>query len=123
MIGELLDTMFSGVGTVKINGVKYTGQKISIIHDDVFVDGVLQGSNIPDRNVSVSIIGDVTRIKTHSGDVQVYGNVSQLSTDSGDVHCNDILGYVRTLSGDVLCRDVGGSITTISGDINKRVRK
>lgn len=120
MIGELFNAMFKGAGTVNINGTEYTGQNIYILHDDVFVDGVLQGSNVPDRNVTVSIIGDVTRVQTHSGDVQVYGNVSQLSTDSGDVHCNDILGYVRTLSGDVSCGDVGLSISTVSGDIIKR---
>ena len=120
MIGELFKAMFAGVGMVNINGVSYTGQNIHIIHDDVFVDGVRVGSNIPDRSVVVNIVGDVTRVQTHSGNVNISGSAGQVSTSSGDVSCSHILGDLSTYSGDVVCHDVSGDIRTYSGDIIKR---
>jgi hypothetical protein len=117
VIGELFDAMFKGVGTVNINGVKYTGQKINIIHDDVFVDGVLQGSNIPDRRVIVTVEGDVTRLETHSGSVRVSGNCQSINTSSGDVRCGGIVESVSTYSGNVSSRFIEGSVKTYSGNI------
>ena len=117
MIGELFGAMFKGVGTININGVEYTGQKINIIHDDVFVDGVLQGSNIPDRRVTVAIVGDVTRLETHSGSVSVSGNVQSINTSSGNVRCGDVGESVSTYSGNVSSQHIGGSVKTYSGNI------
>lgn len=117
MIGELFDAMFKGTGTVNINGRNYTGQNIYIIHDDVFVDGVLQGSNIPDRKLEVTVIGDVTRLETHSGSVTVAGNVQSINTSSGNVRCEDVLENVSTYSGNVSSQHIEGSVKTYSGNI------
>lgn len=53
----------------------------------------------------IQIIGDVSNIKTQSGDVEVSGNVN---------------GSIQTMSGDVECGTVGGSVSTMSGDIDHR---
>jgi len=122
---------------VSINGKIYSGRNISIINGKVIIDGK---DNTPgnDKVISITITGDVeslvvdycekitidgnvTSVKTTSGDVEITGDIGgDVSTVSGDVESNDISGSVKTTSGDVKCGNINGNVSTLSGDIKNK---
>ncbi len=58
------------------------------------------------------------------GRIEVIGNVSNIKTQSGDVEISgDVSGSVQTMSGDVECGNIGGSVSTMSGDISGTAKR
>ena len=114
---EFFRGLFVNKGSVNINGNNYVGRTISIVGNKVIVDGVVQGGDITDKIVNVSVTGDVQELRTVSGDIQITGRTGNVHTTSGDVRCGHIDGDVKTVSGDVDCASVHGSVRTVSGDI------
>lgn len=115
------NNIVSGNGTV--NGKTYRGQNVSIINDEVFVDGQRVEGSDEGRIVRVVIEGDVSLVECDAsvevrgnveGDVRAGGSVNCKAV-GGDVHatsnvnCKAVVGSVRA-GGNVNCKAVGGSV-------------
>lgn len=109
------------MSNITINGKSYRGNSVSIIGNQVIIDGVKQ--DMPDeKNIIISIEGNVDTLSVDAcNKITVSGTVKTLKTMSGDVKCGDVEGDIKTMSGDVKCKSVSGKIKTMSGDISKRL--
>ena len=105
---------------VRINGVSYNGNNVTIINGKVIVDGK---DMTPDaKNIIIHVDGDISKLSVDICDkLSVTGNVTDLSTVSGDVTIGGSVGQnVKTVSGDVKCGNIAGKVTTVSGDIKNK---
>lgn len=129
--------------TVIINGkticVDGDCNNVSVAKNKVYVNGKLiqDCDEIKEKNIKITIEGNVGSIETGSadvavngdcggdvragsGDITVKGNVSGgISTGSGDVECGNVGGSVKTGSGDVKFKSVENGVSTMSGNISK----
>lgn len=77
--------------------------------DDKIIDICISGNTHSlqvDACHRVFILGNVSTVRTTSGDIDIQGNVS---------------GGVQTVSGDVDCGNISGSISTVSGNIKYKL--
>ena len=112
-----MDLIMNG-GVTTINGKTYKGNNICIRGNEVIVDGVVQEDTIEEKNIYVTVEGDVESLSVTSGSV-ITTSATNISTTSGDINCGDVKGSISTISGDVNCESVTGGVNTISGDIIK----
>jgi hypothetical protein len=103
--------------SISVNGVRYSGNNITITNDKVIIDGVEQSQTLVGP-ITVNVEGNCGDIETGSGDVNVSGSSGNVQTGSGKVKCQDVKGNVQTGSGNVNCGKVSGNVRTGSGDIN-----
>ena len=102
---------------MKETNISYKSTKSIIINgNQIIIDGV---DVTPDSKiVNIYITGNVETIDvTSCNDFIVNGNVTKLKTTSGDIKCGNVLGDIKTTSGNVKCGDVTGNISTISGNV------
>lgn len=105
-----------------INGeVFVSGKKIEIDGNakeiTINIQGIIAELNVDYCNY-INIEGDVSNIKSTSGDVFLSDALGDIQTTSGDVEVKGgVSGSIKTVSGDVDCVNCGGSISTVSGDI------
>ena len=113
-----IETALNGInGATWINNVKIEeAQTININNGKIYVNGNLR-EDLKSPSIEVKIEGNVTSVRTNSGNVSITGDVSTVNTASGDVSCKDVKGGVLTMSGDVTCGNVGGNVSTMSGNI------
>lgn len=95
--------------TININGKTYHGKNISVINNNVFIDGKPADDNPFQGIVEIKVEGDLAQLDS---DVAVVVN--------GDVHGNVDAGNSAT------CRNVGGNVhagnSVICGAVNGSVR-
>ncbi len=100
---------------IKINGVSYTGNHITMRNGVVIIDGVKQNQKVAGAT-EIRVSGGLVSL-TCDGDVKcgkVDGNVNA----GGDVKCKAVQGKVNA-GGDVECGKVGGNVNA-GGDISTR---
>ncbi|HHQ4519451.1 hypothetical protein [Aeromonas veronii] len=103
---------------LRVNGIPFSGNSISIQSGTISVDGITQDITIASgQSIKVEVFGDVEMLESIFGDVTVSGSVGRVITSSGDVCCGDVTGDVETMSGDITCKKVGGNAESMSGDI------
>ena len=116
----IINTILKGISsnTVTINGNTYHGKTVTIKDGKVIVDG--KEVECKEKEIHISVTGDVDTIETASGDVEVSGDVNILSTTSGDVVVHgSVNGNVDAVSGDVdVGGDIHGKVTTVSGNVS-----
>lgn len=105
---------------ITINGVRYSGNNISINNNEVRIDGV----NVTPKdtlNVNIIVDGNIESIEG-AADVKVLGDADSVSTLSGDVEIGgNVNKNVKTMSGDVkVDGHISGNVKTMSGDISSR---
>lgn len=122
------------MNTIIINGNRYTGNSVSVINNKVFIDGVDQTPNAKQITIgiegnienltvdyadSITVTGDVGRVKSGSGNVTCRNvGTDGVTTGSGNVEVgNSVLGDVKTGSGNVKSNTIAGSAKTMSGNI------
>lgn len=94
---RIFQAVFKTSGRVKVNGVEYTGGRISLVVDN-------------------NVVTSYTNFPT----IEVLDNVDSIETVSGDVRAHKLVqGRIQTVSGDVSIRsaDTVQSIRTVSGDV------
>jgi RecJ-like exonuclease len=102
------------MGSIRINGIDYSGDNISIRGNKVVVNGI---DVTPDaKEISIVVEGNISEIKVDScNEFRVVGDVGRIKTMSGDVDVEgNVTGDVETMSGDVSCLSVGGNVKTMS---------
>ena len=118
---NIFNTIINGIkgNKVTINGKTYSGNNIQISNNKVFIDG--KEVDCADRELNISITGDVDTVKTTSGDVNVTGSVKSVSTTSGDIEIGgNVSGNVSSISGDVSASGgIQGNVSTVSGDVRQ----
>lgn len=109
--------------TISINGQNFQGNNVSISNNKVYIDGKLQDTE-KYKEINIVINGNIKKLSVDSCDkVEVTGDVTSLKTMSGDVEVKgNVLGDIKTMSGDIDCNNVEGNISTMSGDIKHRTR-
>lgn len=101
-----------------INGVKYQGNNVQIINNNVIIDGKSQ--SLPnDKEIHIKIDTIQSLTVGHASSI-VVETATNVSSTSGDIQAGSVKGDVKTTSGDVTCGDVGGSVTTTSGDVDAK---
>lgn len=108
------------MATVQVNGSLISGgRNITITGNRIFVDGK---DVTPDaKDIRIEVQGNVESLSVDAcNSVTVNGDIGKVRTASGDVRCGNVGGSVNTMSGDVICGDVSGDIETMSGDISRR---
>lgn len=100
---------------IQVNGKNYTGGNISIVGDNVYIDGVLHDSFDGTKKTEITVLCNVDKI-TSEESINIKGNVTGDVLASGNVNCDDIDGNV-TADGNVNCDDIGGNARA-GGTIN-----
>ena len=117
-----MNQIINNMGTISINGVNYSGNNIVISNGKV----VINGKDVtPDsKEINIKVEGNIDKSVVDScNKVEVTGDISDIKTQSGDINISgNVNGSVSTMSGDIDCGNVGGSIKTMSGDIKHRSR-
>lgn len=96
--------------TVSVNGktVRVRGNSISIINDQIIVDGKPLEEAFDQPNITVIVEGDC-KILSACGNVEVKGNAGNIDC-RGSCHVEgNVTGNIDA-SGSVTCGDVGGDI-------------
>lgn len=106
----------NGGSTVTINGKTYHGNSVSMVKNQIIIDGEIQ-SEVDGEAVTVTVNGNVDSLQLGAGEVSVLGSVNRISSSSGVVTCKGVCGSVKSQSGDINCSSVGGSVSSMSGDI------
>lgn len=87
---------------------------------NITIEGNVEALDV-DACSTVTVNGDVKKLRTGSGNVSVKGNATgDVQTGSGDVECGNVEGDVSTGSGDVRCGNVQGRVSTGSGDVYRK---
>ena len=114
------------MGKVVVNGRVYNtpdGASVSVINNKVYVDGKLYEdfSENKEKNIKITIEGDIQAVKVDCGDITVHGNANSVTGVNGDIKINgDVAGNVKTTNGDISAHSIQGDAKTISGDISNR---
>jgi hypothetical protein len=109
------------MGTVKVNGVAYSGRNIRIENSTVYVDGKRVDAG-DQKEVRIHVEGDIDSIQADvCEEINIYGKCGPVKTVSGDVKVKEsVIGDIQTVSGDVDCGEVHGRINTVSGDVKHK---
>lgn len=98
------------MNTIVVNGtrIQTNGNNISVINNQVYVDGKLVQSDLS-GDVNIKFEGDLASLKCN-GSTTINGNIKGNVDVGGSLDCNDIIGNI----------DVGGSVrcSKVSGDID-----
>ena len=122
------------MATMIINNVNYSGKNIIATKGKIFIDGqeidtvnqkidiTIQGDveNIDiDFCTSINITGNVTSLKSTSGDIHVTGNIMKsVHSTSGNIEIEgNVDGDAQSTSGDIKCNNISGAVKTVSGNI------
>ena len=105
---------------IKVNGVIYSGNNLTIRNNKILIDG--KDVTVDAKQINISIEGNVEKLEVDSCEkVSITGDVGNVKTLNGDVDISgDVKGSVQTMSGDVDCRNINGSVSTMSGDVKHR---
>ena len=98
----------NGYSTVSVNGktVRVRGNSISIINDQIIVDGKPLEEALDQPNITVIVEGDCRSLNA-CGNVEVKGNAHNIDC-RGSCHVEgNVTGNVSA-SGSVTCVDLGG---------------
>ncbi len=103
---------------IKINGISYSGDNISITNNKIVVNG--KDVTPIEKEINISIDGDVDKLKIDfCNKITVNGNVGDIKSQSGNFEITgDVNGSIKTMSGNIKCNKVKGSVSTMSGNIN-----
>lgn len=108
-------------GKITINNQVFKGKSVSIIDNEIFIDGVRQSqSKQPTPVINITIERDCESVNLQSGDVVVKGKCHTIKTASGNVQAYQVGGDITTVSGNISCHDVCGNAKTVSGNIIKK---
>lgn len=114
------------MGNIIVNGrrISVSGNSISVINDQVFVDGRridVESEVGPAAVYNIVVQGSVGQVSGDFANIEVTENAGSVSTMSGRVEVGgDVQGSVSTMSGRVeVDGSVKGNVSTISGRISK----
>lgn len=105
------------MGHITINGTTYTGNNISVIDNQVIIDGVLQDSEPLKGIVKLVVNGDIRSLNSDR-DLEIHGNVLGDASAVGSITCRDVTGHIEA-GGSVNCGNVGGGVAA-GGTVNCR---
>ncbi|GIN25446.1 MULTISPECIES: hypothetical protein [Bacillota] len=100
--------LFSTNGEICINGKVYTGRNISVLGNEVYVDGKLQ-DGLEDKNkIEITIISGVIQKITSDGSIYIKGNVNGNVEAKTNINCDNVFGDVGA-GVNINCNDIGGN--------------
>ncbi len=114
------------MGIVNVNGRVYhtpDNASVSVINNKVYVDGKLYEdfSENKEKNIKITIEGDIQTVKLDCGDITVHGNANSVTNVNGDIKINgDVAGNVKTTNGDISAHSINGDAKSVNGDISNR---
>lgn len=102
---------------IRINGVEFEGQSVSIVNEKVIVDG--KDVTPKEKHISIIVNGNIDTLDVDACEkLGVNGDVGMIKTLSGDILIGGkVNGNVKTMSGDVRAPYINGNVKTMSGDI------
>lgn len=115
------------MSTVIVNGMTFNvpnGKNVSVIGNKVYCDGKLieDANKLKDKNIYITVNGDIDELSVNCGDVHVKGNVNTVSCDTGDITiAGNVGGDVTTNTGDIKCGNISGSVRTDTGDVSQTI--
>jgi hypothetical protein len=105
------------MGVVNINGRIFSGNNVIVENGKVFIDG--ESIDSDEKEIKIEISGNIENLTIdYCKGINVTGDVSKLKTMSGNVSVTgNVNGDVETMSGNVKCDDIRGNVKTVSGNI------
>jgi hypothetical protein len=105
---------------ININGRIFSGKSVVVKNNKVFIDG--KSVETDEKEINIEVTGNIENLTVdYCNDVKVTGDVSKVKTMSGDVTIGgEVKGNVETMSGDVRCGNITGKVKTVSGDIKNK---
>lgn len=105
---------------ININGRIFSGKSVVVKNSKVFVDG--KAVETEEKEIKIEVSGNIETLTVdYCDEVKVTGDVSKVKTMSGDVTIGgEVKGNVETMSGDVRCGNIAGKVKTMSGDIKNK---
>ena len=106
---------------ITINGKSYKGKSVSIINNEVIIDGRRVNDSDID-NAKVININIDANIDTLSVDycetLEITGDCGNISSKNGNISVKgNVRNDVSNKNGNIVCRNVGGDVETKNGDI------
>lgn len=102
---------------ITVNNNNHKGKSITIINGRIFIDGK---DITPDsKEITVSVEGNLDSLEVdYANSISIKGDVNKVRTGSGDISCGNVTGGAQTGSGDIDCGVINGDVQTGSGDVN-----
>jgi len=113
-----LRKILKGIATITINGTSYQSNNISIKNSKIVINGKDVTPN--EKQISIVVTGNITTLDVESCEtIKITGDVTTVKTMSGNVNCGNVKDNAKTMSGDIMVTgNVGGNAESTSGDIN-----
>lgn len=110
------------MNSVTVNGISINvpnGSSISVINNQVYIDGVLSKGGEPVNNIlKIEVHGDIT-LNQCDGNLHVLGNIRGPVSVDGNLQCSgQINGDVRA-DGNVICGKISGFVKAGGNIISK----
>ena len=114
-------TISVGNKMIQINGKTFYGNNLNISNGKIIIDGKVQSSlsDFDEKEINITIEGDVVEVSTEIGNITVNGNVSKnVKNTNGDINVSgSVGGDVKITNGSVECGNVNGDVDTTNGNI------
>ena len=104
---------------VTINGKTYKGNNVSVINNEVFIDGKRADQTEDTKVINITIDGKVETLDVDYCDkLEITGDCGNVSSKNGNIQVKgNVSGDVTNKNGNIVCRDVGGDAETKNGDV------
>lgn len=101
---------FGKNSNININGKAFIGNNVSIINNQVYIDGVLQGDVDDTKKVEITVLSNVDRIESDES-INIKGKLNAKEVVAGtNVNCDNIVGNVSAGT-NVNCDDIKGDVS------------
>ena len=103
------------MATISINGMSFSGDNITIIDNDIIIDGK-SAIKVPENTLQIKITGTLNSVSCDRS-LNVCGLIQGDVEAKGSINCDDVNGNVIA-GGSVNCDKVRGNIQA-SGSVNR----
>jgi hypothetical protein len=104
---------------VTINGKNYKGNNVSVINNEVFIDGKRADQTEDAKVINITIEGSIQELDVDYCDkLEITGDCGSVTSKNGNIQVKgNVSGDVTNKNGNIVCRDVGGDAETKNGDV------
>lgn len=104
---------------ITINGKSFKGNNVSIINNEVIIDGKKANSDDDSKIINISIDGNIESLNVdYCEKIEVVGECESVSSKNGNIAIQgNVSGDVTNKNGNIICRNVGGDASTKNGDV------
>ena len=106
---------------IKVNGKSYTGNNVSIINNEVFIDGKKAEQSEDTKVINITVDANIEKLDVDYCDkLEINGDCRNVISKNGNLEIKgNVTGDVTNKNGNVICREVGGDVATKNGNVTQ----